>query len=294
MYTSADKLFNHLFSLSRNGNLIYRGIKKDNEKYPTILRAQVAGKSNDLSTFEEKILSEFARYGCSLVNGNLNPIDLVGYAQHFGLPTRLVDWTYNPFVALYFSINGDDYDTEKVYKLLIMNRYKQINLSKIFYSKIYTTDDTEIIDSGIGDYIKFIKTISNKKVLVAALSNQYQALFNNIDSVNRSYVEVQEKIDQNRFIVLNMNYSNPRIIAQQGLFVIPKNLAFADVNDEYLQSEVEIIEIEKALKQTLLDYLNRININKRRLFFDLQNICDDIKREVYEQSENLGRLLSSS
>lgn len=86
-----------------NADFLFRGQKRDLSLLPKIARIDLRG---DINEIEKLIIDEFKRTSLPLSEFKPeNEWDLLALAQHHGLPTRLLDWTYSALIALWFVVN---------------------------------------------------------------------------------------------------------------------------------------------------------------------------------------------
>jgi hypothetical protein len=125
---------------------LYRGQPQDLPLLPVLFRDK-QGQPIPVETikqYEMPLLNRFkAESPYLLPSIPTNDWDWLSLARHFGLPTRLLDWTSNPFIALFFALDGEQCTTPVIWTYrtsapqIVTNEHKDQKLFDIDKTKIF-------------------------------------------------------------------------------------------------------------------------------------------------------------
>lgn len=214
-----------------NSVLYFRGQSDvDWEIKPSIAR------NNKLLTNESYLLRETLSRCSSSFQDLINDFDKLTKLQHYGLPTRLLDVTTNPLVALYFacmdSKNNKECPLKKDEHCFIKedNYCSLKNVDGVVYYGIahcnYATD-IEV------QFLSYLAFYSEEMIM----NNEYKKLLQNKIS---SFFEI---INQDNSIMLfelikkallvQPNYNNERINRQSGMFLLPSLFKIEEKKEDF-------------------------------------------------------------
>jgi FRG domain len=200
--------------------------------------------------------------------------------QHYGLPTRLLDLTYNPLVGLYFACLKDDAKVDADGELLMFKLRK----SSIKYFDSDTVSCVANLSNLTGPQRDELREVGTSDELKS--SDIGDRLLHFIKAEKAYFLPKIELSDLKSVLAVRPKQTNQRILAQQGAFLIfGLRTILQDANDFGIR--VVRTKVPASAKKNLLDELDGININASALFPEIESATKYImsKIPVSDQSD---------
>lgn len=202
--------------------------------------------------------------------------------QHYNAPTRLLDLTKNPYIALYFACEKND-----------TNNYGEI----VFFTspdneneKYFDSDAVSIVSNlammprefDIGDDTLPIDLFNQQN------NTDIPYLLHQIKYEKPHFLDIIDPKDLHRCFIVHVKLDNKRIINQQGLFLLvgmgSSKSEPAEINKYIykINSRKIVFVVPNDKKQEIISTLNTMNINKRTVYPEIDDVADYLKNEVFK------------
>lgn len=260
----------------------YRG--HSNKRYklvPSVFRNSATFESEDL------ILRELISAHPDDFSSDQTTLEMLVRMQHYSLPTRLLDVSMNPLVALYFAAQ-----TKKI-RVYTKDRSgnrtsRTVEADGEVITLTVSKRDIKYFDS---DTVSCIANLSRlRSDLKYEINTKLSKIsFNRSTSIKRLvHFICQERpgfrgeidpLDLDKVILTKPKQNNKRIIAQAGLFF---SFGMTQEIDKDLTSYISIdrIKIPSDRKELIRAQLDKFNINEKSLFPEIERAANYITANI--------------
>jgi hypothetical protein len=237
-------------------SLWYRGCGSASyELLPSLYRHERLKTPDELANLERQLMTRFRQRSIPYHSRALtDDWDTLFFMQHYGVPTRLLDWTENPLIALHFALMGARMTPTPSGKLSFPSDAAVWMLDPIAWNRHalrHVSFDAGVLSPG-DDAISGYKPTPK----FAGMHNQPVALYG--------------------------AHNSTRIVAQQGVFTIfgretkPMEQVFR--TDRFPVECLTKITVKRSLISQLRKSLLSHGVTESVVFPDLEGLAREIKR----------------
>ena len=276
---SLEQYVKEVMGLPDNYSLLFRGHTNINyEIKPSLFRSQNFYK-NEYMMYQELVLrcpDDFLKCDSHL--------DFLVEMQHYGLPTRLLDFSFNPLVALYFACEVKD-NTGEVIVCAVKN-------DNILYAKDKSVTVRSCLPMMQYERQCDMCNAMNDKFIREKEFGEYW------NELRMELPQIESSLDSNLLrwpVFVKPTRNNRRIAHQEGAFLLwgldpivyshskDINADFMGDQEKYRFSEDDkrkIYYIPSSKKETILKSLNRLGINTAYIYPEIDDVATYIKNSM--------------
>jgi hypothetical protein len=242
------------------GPLWFRGAGKATYKLlPTLYRHRSHHTVDALELLERNLMMRFQQRSIPFMTRALaDNWDSLFFMQHYGIPTRLLDWTENPFIGLYFAI-----------------------MSSPFSGKLVGGNAELSFSSDAAVWI-LDPVAWNKHAL--RLQRFDRGILMPSDEALQSYKPLTRFPDMNVHpVAIYGAHNSPRIVAQRGSFMIfgqsTQGMEDAYVQETFPASCLQKVILTRDVLPAMRTSVLKNGITESVVFPDLDGLSREIKRD---------------
>jgi len=232
-----------------NETILYRG--QEDSDWPLVpsFYRQNFSKNGGCGSYETLIRSFRKELESNAINpsiyftGEASDCELESLAQHYGLPTKLFDWTYSAYIALFFAYGGANRN--------FFESKKKVSVYVLFYDR-YEQELNNLYEDGRG-LEEIYKLMKEQKNYVRKHDN-------------KSSIEKRIRSQKGTFLYMDTESGNLD--------------DYFHKNCTNTKSIIRKYTLPSAIQKNVLNELYSMGLDPARLMGDMEGVCQSVYNKI--------------